>query len=105
MPTTVLERGQSVHTNRTELVMATNGDLEIFDEHHQLRWTSGTSARGGYRASFQDDGNFVVYDEYWNGLWTSGTAGNNGAVLVLEADGNVCVVYQGIVIWAANTAH
>ena len=25
--------------------------------------------------------------------------------LVLEKDGNVCVVYQGGVIWASNTAH
>ncbi|GAA5193283.1 hypothetical protein GCM10023322_54940 [Rugosimonospora acidiphila] len=103
--TTVLERGQSVHSNRTQLVMESNGDLDIFDENHQRRWTSGTSAKGGSKAVFQADGNLVVYNQNSQSVWTSNTAGRDGAVLVLEADGNVCVVYQGIVVWAANTAH
>jgi hypothetical protein len=102
--TTALDRGQSVHTNRTRLIMEYGGDLAIYDETNRLRWRSGTAGRG-YRAVFQDDGNLVVYDQNWTGLWTSGTAGHNGAVLVLETDGNVCVVYRGRVIWAANTAH
>ncbi|HWB35482.1 MAG TPA: hypothetical protein VHA75_05585, partial [Rugosimonospora sp.] len=103
--TTVLERGQAIQSTRTRLVMQNNGDLAIYDEHNQLRWTSGTSGRGGDRAVFQADGNLVVYDQNWASLWTSNTPGHDGAVLVLEADGNVCVVYQGAVIWAANTAH
>jgi hypothetical protein len=102
--TTVLDRGQSVQTNRTRLVMEDGGDLAIYDETNRLRWSSGTAGRG-YRAVFQADGNLVVYDQNWTGLWTSGTAGRNGAVLVLETDGNVCVVYRSQVIWAANTAH
>jgi hypothetical protein len=102
--TTVLDRGQSVHTNRTRLVMEYGGDLAIYDETNRLRWSSGTAGRG-YRAVFQADGNLVVYDQNWTGLWTSDTAGRNGAVLVLETDGNVCVVFRGQVIWAANTAH
>lgn len=102
--TTVLDRGQSVQTNRTRLVMEDGGDLAIYDETDRRRWSSGTAGRG-YRTVFQADGNLVVYDQGWTGLWTSGTAGHNGAVLVLETDGNVCVVYRGQVIWAANTAH
>jgi hypothetical protein len=102
--TTVLDRGQSVQTNRTRLVMEDGGDLAIYDETNRLRWSSGTARRGS-RAVFQGDGNLVVYDQNWTGLWTSGTAAHNGAVLVLETDGNVCVVYRGEVIWAANTAH
>lgn len=102
--TTVLDRGQSVHTNRTRLVMEDGGNLAIYDETNRLRWSSGTAGRG-YRAVFQSDGNLVVYDQNWTGLWTSGTAGHNGAVLVLETDANVCVVFRGQGIWAANTAH
>ena len=80
----MLDRGQSVHTNRTRLVMEYGGDLAIYDETNRLRWSSGTAGRG-YRAVFQSDGNLVVYDQNWTGLWTSGTAGHNGAVLVLDA--------------------
>jgi hypothetical protein len=103
--TTVLERGQSVQSNRTELVMENSGDLAIYDENHKRRWSSGTSAAGGTRTVFQADGNLVVYNQNWQQVWSSNTPGRDGAVLVLEADGNVCVVYQGIVVWAANTAH
>jgi hypothetical protein len=102
--TTVLDRGQSVQTNRTRLVMHDAGELAIYDETNRQRWSSGTAGRG-YRAVFQADGNLVVYDQNWTGLWTSETAGHNGAVLVLGTDGNVCVVYRGQVIWAADTAH
>jgi len=103
-PTTVVQRGQSVQTNRTRLVMENGGDLAIYDENNLRRWSSGTTGLG-YAAVFQDDGNLVVYDQNWNGLWASNTAGYLGAVLVLETDGNLCVVYQGRVIWASNTAH
>ena len=101
--TAVLNRGESLRTNRTRLVMESGGDLAIYDENNVRRWASGTTGFG-YRSVFQGDGNLVVYDQNSSGLWTSGTAGRNGAVLVLEADGNVCVVYQGQVIWASNTA-
>jgi hypothetical protein len=103
--TTVLNRGQSIRSNRTRLSFSTSGDLEIYDENGRRRWTSGTAAQGGYQAVFQADGNFAVYDQNWKSLWTSGTAAHDGAVLVLEADGNVCVVYRSAVIWASNTAH
>ena len=102
--TRVLEVGQSVQSNRTRLVMESGGNLAVYDETGKQRWSSGTAGRG-HRAIFQGDGNLVVFDQNQTPLWTSNTAGHNGATLVLEADGNVCVVYQGVVIWAANTAH
>jgi hypothetical protein len=80
-----------------------DGALAIYDENNQRRWNSGTAGRGD-RAIFQADGNFVVYDRTMTSVWTSNTPGHDGAVLVLEADGNVCVVYQGQVIWASDTA-
>jgi hypothetical protein len=100
----VLERGQSVLTSRARMIMGNGGDLAIYDEHKQRRWTSGTTG-GGYEAVFQSDGNLVVYDQNRTALWASNTDGHVGAVLVLKTDGNVCVVYQGQVIWASNTSH
>ncbi|MGI5239302.1 hypothetical protein [Dactylosporangium sp. CA-139066] len=102
--TRVLERGQSIQSNRTRLVMENNGELTVYDETGRKRWNSPTTGRG-YKMVFQDDGNLVVNDQSDTSIWTSNTPGHNGATLVLEADGNVCVVYQGAVIWAANTAH
>jgi hypothetical protein len=103
--TTVLDKGQSIRSNRTLLTFDLNGNLNIFDEFNNLRWTSDTAQLGGYRAVFQSDGNLVVYDQDWQPLWTSGTAGHDDAVLVLEPDGNVCILYQSVVIWASETGH
>jgi hypothetical protein len=102
--TRVLARGASVSTNRTQLLMRTDGNLVIIDEHGTTRWTSGT-AGSGYQATFQGDGNFVVYNAQNSPLWSSRTDRHNGAVLVLETNGDVCVVYQSTSIWCAGTAH
>jgi hypothetical protein len=102
--TWVLNKGESVQTNRTRLAMQTDGDLVIIDENNSVRWRSGTAGHG-HHATFQDDGHFVVYDTANIPWWQSRTAGHNGAVLVLQADGDVCIVDRGTVIWHSQTAH
>jgi hypothetical protein len=99
-----LFRGDSVQTNRTRLVMQTDGNLAIVDENGTRRWTSGTGPTGR-QATFQADGNFVVYDANSRPLWSSGTDGHSGAVLVLQTNGDVCVVDHGTALWCARTAH
>ena len=102
--TRVLNRGESVQTNRTRLLMQTDGDLVIIDEFGVTRWRSASAGRGDH-AVFQNDGNLVVYDRAVS-LWTSRTAGNNGAVLELRANGDVCIVKSGgDVVWSSGTAH
>jgi hypothetical protein len=102
--TTVWEKGDVVQSNRTKVVMQTDGDLVIVDEFGGIRWRSGTAGHGE-RAVFQADGNFVVYDGSWSAWWASNTAGLTGAHLALAPDGNVDIVYQGVVVWSSNTAH
>jgi hypothetical protein len=101
--TKVMFPGDSVQTNRTRLLLQTNGDLVVIDEFQTVRWRSGTAGTGN-RAVFQADGNFVVYNFIGTG-WTSNTPGHDGAQLVLQADGDVCIVFNGSVIWSAGTAH
>ncbi|MFD8012756.1 hypothetical protein [Streptomyces sp. NPDC058955] len=101
--TRVLERGQSVSTNRMSLRMQGNGNLVVFDAKGRARWSSGTAGRG-VRAVFQDDGNFVVYDGANQPVWWSGTARHPGARLVLQNDGNLTIVSaNGQTLWASGT--
>ena len=102
--TRALELGESVQTDRTKLVMRTDGNLAIVDENGTTRWTSNTAGTG-HKTVFQDDGNFVVYDANMNTAWSSRTDGHGGAVLALQTNGDVCIVYQGTSIWCAGTAH
>jgi hypothetical protein len=102
--TRVLGLGDSVQTNRTKLVMQTDGNLAIVDQNGTTRWTSDTAGTG-HQATFQDDGNLVVYDSQTKTAWSSRTNGHNGAVLVLQTNGDVCIVYQGTSLWCAGTAH
>jgi hypothetical protein len=102
--TWLLRKGESVRTTRTRIVMQTDGDLVIADEHNVARWRSGTAGRGDL-VVFQNDGHLVVYDNSMHPWWQSGTAGHFGAVLVLQADGDVCIIDQGTVIWRTGTAH
>ena len=102
--TKVMFRGNSVQTNRTRLLLQTNGELVVIDEFQAVRWRSDTAGTGDH-AVFQADGNFVVYTILNGTRWTSNTAGHDGAQLVLKADGDVCIVFNGSVIWSAGTAH
>ncbi|RPK33292.1 protein kinase [Streptomyces sp. ADI93-02] len=103
-PNTSLPAGQTWSTNRTRMVMQTNGDLVIYDEDYRRRWSSGT-AGSGYRAFFQGDGNLVVFDRAGEPQWHSGSYSHEGAVLCLGADGSVNILHNDQVLWSANTAH
>jgi hypothetical protein len=102
--TRALSPGESVQTDRTSLLMQTDGNLAIVDQTGTTRWTSNTAGTG-QKAVFQDDGNFVVYDSQMKTLWSSRTDGHNGAVLVLQTNGDVCIMYEGTSLWCAGTAH
>jgi hypothetical protein len=102
--TSVLMPGQSWQSNRTRVVMQTDGNLVIYDENNRARWTSGTTGTG-YKAVFQADGNFVVYTRDNATAWSTRTDGHDGAELVLQDDGNVTILDGGVCLWASNTAH
>jgi serine/threonine protein kinase len=103
-PNTWLVTGQAWSTNRTRMVMQTDGNLVIYDENNRRRWSSGTSG-SGYRAFFQGDGNLVVFDPDGAPQWHSGSYGHNGALLCLGADGSVNILHNDQVVWSAGTAH
>ncbi|WP_306820037.1 protein kinase domain-containing protein [Streptomyces sp. DSM 40750] len=103
-PNSQISAGQSWRTNRTRMVMRTNGDLVIYDEDDRARWSSGTTGSGN-RAYLQGDGNLVVFGASGESLWHSATQGHDGAVLCLGADGNVNIIYQDRAIWSAGTGH
>ncbi|MDX3849463.1 protein kinase domain-containing protein [Streptomyces sp. AK02-01A] len=103
-PNTWLLTGQAWSTNRTRMVMRTDGNLVIYDENARRRWSSGTSG-SDYRAFFQGDGNLVVFDPDGVPQWHSGNYGHDGAILCLGADGSVNVLHNDQVVWSAGTAH
>ncbi|MFF3497941.1 protein kinase [Streptomyces sp. NPDC003247] len=103
-PDQALGSGAAWSTNRTRMVMRTDGDLVIYGEDGRARWSSGTSGSGN-RAYFQGDGNLVVFDGNGTPLWHTGTQGHDGAILCLGADGNVNIIYQDQAIWSAHTGH
>ena len=103
-PNTKLLAGQAWSTNRTRMVMQTNGSLVIYDENDRSRWSSGTAGSGN-EAYLQGDGNLVVFSRGGESLWHTGTQGHDGAILCLGADGNVNIVYQDQAIWSAGTGH
>ncbi|WP_329454567.1 hypothetical protein [Streptomyces sp. NBC_01497] len=102
--TRTLSAGESWSATLARMTMRSDGDLVIYDEHGQVRWSSHTSGTGN-RAAFQGDGNLVVYNTANQPLWASGTAGHNGAALVLQADGNVVISQNGAALWASGTQH
>ncbi|MEV0408524.1 bulb-type lectin domain-containing protein [Actinoallomurus sp. NPDC050550] len=100
--TSVLNPGQSVHTNRIRLTLQTDGDLVLRNEHNAVVWSTGTHAPDTH-VVFQGDGNFVLYSNSNQTLWSSRTDGHIGATLVLQADGNVTIIYNGKALWATGT--
>jgi D-mannose binding lectin len=101
--TYVLQPGQDVHSNRMRLVLQTDGNLVLHDEHDSVVWATGTQAAGTH-VVFQGDGNFVLYSSTDETLWSSRTDGHNGAVLVLRANGDMAIVQGDTVLWHTNTA-
>ncbi|MFF9335264.1 mannose-binding protein [Streptomyces albogriseolus] len=97
--TSVLEVNQAWTTNRIRMVMQTDGNLVVYNEHGKATWASMTFGEN-HRAIFQTDGNLVIHNGDDRPIWASRTHGNEGAQLVLRADGKVVVLHHGRVIWS-----
>ncbi|MFG2810037.1 mannose-binding protein [Streptomyces massasporeus] len=97
--TSVLEVNQAWTTNRIRMVMQTDGNLVVYNEHGKPTWASMTFGKN-HRAIFQTDGNLVIHNGDDRPIWASKTHGNEGAQLVLRADGKVVVRNHGRVIWS-----
>ncbi|MFG1873185.1 hypothetical protein [Micromonospora arborensis] len=102
--TSVLQLNQSWRTNRLNLVLASDGNVLLYDQG-KLVWQTRTGGKGGHHLVFQGDGHLVLYTKANATLWSSGTAGNNGAILVLQADGNVTISIGGRGLWHTGTAN
>ncbi|MEV1322004.1 hypothetical protein AB0J14_38650 [Micromonospora arborensis] len=102
--TSVLKLNQSWRTNRLNFVLASDGNVLLYDQG-KLVWQTRTGGKGGDHLVFQGDGHLVLYSKANATLWSSGTAGNNGAILVLQADGNVTISIGGRGLWHTGTAN
>lgn len=72
-----------------------DANMLIYDENHQVMWSSGTAGSGGVTLLMQWDGNLVLLDSSGKPVWSvEKSAGNAGAYLLLQNDGNL-VVYHG----------
>lgn len=97
--TSVLEVNQAWTTNRIRMVMQTDGNLVVYNEHGKAIWASMTFGRN-HRAIFQHDGNLVIHNGEDRPIWGAGSYGHEGARLVLRADAKVVVVHNGNVVWS-----
>ncbi|MFH9584541.1 mannose-binding protein [Streptomyces luteogriseus] len=97
--TSVLEVNQAWTTNRIRMVMQTDGNLVVYNEHGKPTWASMTFGKN-HRAIFQADGNLVIHNGDDRPIWASKTHGNEGARMVLRTDGKVVIQNQGRVIWS-----
>lgn len=97
--TYVLHAGEGVQTNRIHLMMQTDGDLVLWNEHGDVVWSTRTHAPNA-DAVFQADGNFVVYSPNRATVWSSRTDGHDGSVLVLQADGKMSIRYGNSTLWS-----
>ncbi|MEV8428857.1 mannose-binding protein [Streptomyces chartreusis] len=97
--TSVLEVNQAWTTNRIRMVMQTDGNLVVYNEHGNPIWASMTFG-SNHRAIFQPDGNLVIHNGEDRPIWASQTWGHEGAQLVLRADAKVVIVQNGAVLWS-----
>ncbi|MET7441862.1 mannose-binding protein, partial [Streptomyces sp. NPDC005568] len=97
--TSVLRVGQSWSTNRIRMIMQTDGNLVVYNEHDKAIWASMTFGPD-HRAIFQQDGNLVIHNADDRPIWASRSHGHENAQLVLRADGKVVVLHNGGVVWS-----
>ncbi|MEW1718256.1 protein kinase [Streptomyces sp. NPDC093109] len=99
-----LKVGEFIEAARAKLVMQADGNLVLFDENGEARW-SNQMAGSDYNTVFQTDGNLVTYDAAHQAMWASQTDGAENAVLELRADGNMVITKDGQDLWQTDTAH
>ncbi|MFF9689991.1 mannose-binding protein [Streptomyces sp. NPDC014623] len=95
----VLAVNQAWTNNRIRLVMQTDGNLVLHNEHGKPIWASMTFGEN-HRAIFQPDGNLVVHNGADRAIWATRTHDYAGAQLVLRADAKVAIVHNGRVVWS-----
>ncbi|MER6237187.1 mannose-binding protein [Streptomyces clavifer] len=95
----VLGVNQAWTTNRIRLVMQTDGNLVLLNEHGKPIWASMTFGQN-HRAIFQHDGNLVIHNGDDRPIWASKTHDFPGAQLILRADAKVVIVHNGNVVWS-----
>ncbi|MFF4919989.1 RHS repeat-associated core domain-containing protein [Kitasatospora sp. NPDC001261] len=103
----VLNSGESVRSNSTQLTMQTDGNLVLTSLRTGLvTWSTNTQNHPGAWATMQDDGNFVVYDPQRVPLWSSQTwiGANSKYFAVVQDDGKFIVYAPGWVSkWGTST--
>jgi hypothetical protein len=95
----VLEVNQAWTTNRIKMVMQTDGNLVVLNEHGKPIWAAMTFGPN-HRAIFQPDGNLVIHNGDDRPIWASKTHDYAGAQLVFRADAKVVIVHGGRVVWS-----
>ncbi|WLQ63604.1 MULTISPECIES: mannose-binding protein [Streptomyces] len=95
----VIQVNQAWTTNRIKMVMQTDGNLVVLNEHGKPIWAAMTFGQN-HRAIFQPDGNLVIHNGDDRAIWASKTHDHPGAQLVLRADGKVVVTENGNVLWS-----
>ncbi|KPC78372.1 MULTISPECIES: mannose-binding protein [Streptomyces] len=95
----VLEVNQAWTTNRIKMVMQTDGNLVVLNEHGKPIWAAMTFGPN-HRAIFQPDGNLVIHNGDDRPIWASKTHDYAGAQLVFRADSKVVIVHNGRVVWS-----
>jgi len=98
-----LNPGNFILSAEAEIIMQGDGNLVVYDENGQARWSPRTDLKGGKYAVFQTDGNLVVRDFNGNQVWTTGLSGISAGMLAMQADGNL-VIYPHA-IWSTGTSH
>jgi hypothetical protein len=103
-PGDLLRSGWSIFSpnERYELIMQTDGNLELYDGAGRVLWASGTESPGAY-AELKTDGNLGVYSATGTVLWSTKTYKDSHAYLSLKRDGNLVLHKGSTVLWSSKT--
>ena len=103
-----LEQGQSLWSlnGRNRLIMQADGNLAGYVGPlvyaPAMFWQSGTSGKGGLKATMQTDGDFVISDKGGTVIWKSQTHGRGVRIVIMD-DMSVCVLDKNArVVWSSD---
>jgi hypothetical protein len=106
-----LQTGQQLKSDnrRYALTLQSDGNVVLYDRHHQAIWATNTPRSKPANFTMQTDGNLVLYASSGSPIWASNTVNNPGAYLVVQDDGNLVVYRAGApttpdnALWASGT--
>jgi hypothetical protein len=92
-----LQTGQRLQSDnrRYTLTLQSDGNVVLYDHHHQAIWATNTPRSHPANFAMQTDGNLVLYASSGGPIWASNTNNNPGAFLVVQDDGNLVVYRAG----------